>query len=73
MGKNVLAEIYFSIKEKPTPASTFVKELAKVTHRSETSVRKWIAGDIIPDINTQILIAEHLGVEVKTLFNQTGS
>ena len=69
MAKNMLAERYFSIKEKPTPASKFIKDLAKATHRSETSVRKWIAGDIIPDINTQILIAEHLGVEVESLFS----
>ena len=69
MARNMLAEMYFSIKEKPSPASKFVKELAAATHRSETSVRKWIAGDIIPDINTQILIAKHLGVEVETLFS----
>jgi len=47
MARNMLAEMYFSIKEKPSPASKFVKELAAATHRSETSVRKWIGQMVV--------------------------
>jgi hypothetical protein len=32
------------------------------------SVRNWVVGRNRPDINTQILIAEHMGCDVETLF-----
>lgn len=68
MSKNKLAEIYYSLKEKPSPAYEFIAGLASATHRSENSVRKWISGEIIPDINTQLIIADYLKMDVRTLF-----
>ena len=63
-------EFYNDEKKKPTPAQVFVCKIAKLTHRSEYTVRQWLAGSYCPDelaINT---IAKELGVEPNSLFPQ---
>ena len=67
--KNVsLVDYYKSLREQPLPSAEFIKKLKEITHRSEMSVRNWVVGRNRPDINTQILIAEHMGCDVETLF-----
>ena len=49
-----LKELYDNAKKQPkplTPPYAFVLEVARVTKRSEITVRKWIAGDATPAIS----------------------
>lgn len=61
-------ELYNESKSKPTPAQEFVAEVARITHRSETTVRMWLAGNQIPDTLVQSVIADHFGVGIEGLF-----
>ena len=62
------AELYEESKKKPTPAQEFVAEVARITHRSETTVRMWLAGNQVPDALVQSVIADHFGVDMAGLF-----
>lgn len=69
MSKNKsFIELYNESKSKPTPAQEFVAEVAKITHRSEVTVKMWLCGNQIPDALVQSVIAEHFGVDVAGLF-----
>ena len=61
-------ELYLKEKEKPTPAQSFIDEVAELTGRSTVTVRLWITGNQYPDINTQKLIAAKYDVALDTLF-----
>ena len=72
MSKKTFAELYNESKSKPTPAQEFVAEVAKITHRSEFTVKMWLCGNQVPDMLVQSVIAEHFGVEADGLFPESG-
>ena len=51
-----------------SPATAFVKEVMAVTKRGEIAVRRWIAGDAVPDRLTQDVLAAHFGTTAEELF-----
>lgn len=68
MSNKTFAELYEERKSKPTPAQEFVSEVARITHRSEITVRMWLSGQQIPDTLVQSVIADHFGVDMAGLF-----
>ena len=68
MAEKTFFDLYNEQKSKPTPAQEFVSEVAKITRRTETTVRMWLSGQQIPDTLAQSIIAEHFGVDVDYLF-----
>ncbi len=63
-----LTDYYKELKSMPPPTIQLIKDLSRLTHRNEMSVRNWLLGKNRPEINTQILIADYFGTDVKTLF-----
>lgn len=68
MEEKTFFDLYNEQKSKPTPAQEFVSEVAKITRRTETTVRMWLSGQQTPDALAQSIIAEHFGVNVDYLF-----
>ena len=68
MSKKTFIELYNESKSKPTPAQEFVSEVARITRRSESTVRMWLAGNQVPDSLVQSVIADHFGVDMAGLF-----
>ncbi len=68
MAERTFFDLYNERKCKPTPAQEFVSEVAKITHRTENTVRMWLSGQQTPDALAQSIIAEHFNVSVTTLF-----
>ena len=68
MSNKSFIELYNESKSKPTPAQEFVAEVARITHRSEATVRMWLAGNQIPDTLVQSVIADHFNVDMAGLF-----
>lgn len=68
MDKKTFTELYNESKSKPTPAQEFVAEVARITKRSEFTVKMWLCGNQVPDMLVQSVIAEHFGVEASGLF-----
>ena len=65
-----LIEFYNDEKKKPTPAQAFVCKIAKMTHRSEYTVRQWLAGSYYLDELAISIIAKELGADPEALFPQ---
>ena len=61
-------ELYQEAKGKPSPGEAFLQEVADLTHRSKSTVRKWVLGISVPDFNTQVEISRHFNIPVETLF-----
>ena len=61
-------EYYQSLKNQPSPAAEFVRDIASLCQRKEITVRKWLAGDANPDQHLQQKIAEIIGIPAKKLF-----
>lgn len=53
---------------KPTRPQAFIAEVAKVTCRSEATVKLWLKGYTSPDGLTRKVLAEHFGVTEEELF-----
>ena len=68
MAEKTFFDLYNEQKSKPTPAQEFVSEVAKITRRTENTVRMWLSGQQTPDALAQSIIAEHFGVNVDYLF-----
>ena len=68
MNKKSFKDLYEEEKKKPTSAQIFVSDVAKLTKRSEATVRMWISGRQVPDELAQNMIAEKFNVDVETLF-----
>ena len=68
MAEKTFYDLYNEQKSKPTPAQKFVSEVAKITHRTENTVRMWLSGQQTPDALAQSIIAEYFGVNVDYLF-----
>lgn len=58
-------EHYQSLRHQ---ANSFVATIAKLTHRSIPSVRKWLSGECVPDLNVQEKISGLLGDPIEELF-----
>lgn len=55
----------------PTPSQAFIAEVAEVAHKSELTVRRWLArGEkkVLPDYCTQKILADHFGTTPEALF-----
>ena len=66
-------EYYQTIKFQPSPAATFVREIANLCERSEIAVRKWLAGENVPKLKEQMKIAAYLNIPVEELFPKSMS
>ena len=66
--KITFKELYLREKEKPTPAQSFIEDIAELTKRSANTVRMWLQGKQTPDALAQSLIAEKFDIDVSTLF-----
>ena len=66
-----LAERYQQAKNQArpvSPATAFVREVARVTKKSEIAVRRWLAGETLPDALTQEVLARHFDTTSDVLF-----
>ena len=64
-------EIYFSLpsrNEMVPPKKEFVRRIAKVTMKTEKTVRCWLAGAQTPDALCQSMIEKELGLPADILF-----
>lgn len=61
-------EYYQTLKYQPSPAATFIKDIAVLCNRAEIAVRKWLAGDAVPDMKVQMKISDYLKIPVEDLF-----
>lgn len=55
----------------PTPGQAFVKEVARVTKKSEIAVRRWLGNgetSATPDALTQEVLAKHFNTTPEELF-----
>lgn len=68
MSNRTFIELYNEAKNQPTPAQKFISDVATITHRSEMTVRMWLAGRQFPDDLAKVTIAEKFGVSVESLF-----
>lgn len=70
MDRKTFIELYKEQKMKPTPAQSFVAEVAELTHRSRATVRMWIIGKQVPDELAKSIIADRYSVDAEFLFNK---
>ncbi len=68
MKNKTLVEMYNETKKLPTPSASFIEEICKATSRREMTVRAWVTGRIVPEINIQRVLAQHFDASVETLF-----
>ena len=68
MKNKSLKKMYDELTEQPTPAALFIDEVARVANRSTSAVRKWLNGDVQPDVNIMIALSQHFGVPYDVLF-----
>lgn len=61
-------EMYRVAKGKPTPCEAFIKEVCELTHRSRSTVRKWVVGISEPDSNIKHQLSKHYKTPVNVLF-----
>lgn len=61
-------DLYNIEKRKLTPAQEFIKNMAKLTKRSESTVRQWVVGMFTPDELCKSIISEKLGIDADILF-----
>lgn len=64
----IFKKAYLKEKEKPSAGSLFVKRMADITKKSESTVRMWLMGRQVPDELTKIAIAKELNVRPEELF-----
>ena len=66
-----LIERYQNAKKQPRPIApgvAFIREVAKVTKKSEVAVRRWISGEAEPDALTKEVLANHFKTSPTLLF-----
>lgn len=68
MNKKTFKAMYEEQKNLPTPGQRFVADVAKITCKSENTVRMWLAGKQTPDVLAQTAIANAYNVDVNYLF-----
>lgn len=72
MNNSSLYEMYQAQVEMDSHAKQFIKEIMDLTHRSESTVRKWLSGAVEPDERIKRLLAKHFNTEVDVLFPLKG-
>lgn len=71
-----LKELYTKAKSSPKPEApgvAFVREVARVTKKSEPAVRRWLgegSNACVPDALTQKVLADHFHTTPSQLFPQ---
>ncbi len=68
MYQQSFVEMYQAAKCKPTPGEAFIREVCTITHRSRSTVRKWVVGITEPDSNIKHQLARHYKTPVDVLF-----
>ena len=68
METRTFQNLYQAVRNEPSPAAKFVHDIAILTNRSETTVRKWIAGETTPDIKVQVVLQRHFNIPMSELF-----
>ncbi len=63
-----LKEHYQHVKEKPTPAQEFIRQIADATCREISTVRQWLSGVQEPNAKAKEKISEIVGLPVDELF-----
>lgn len=65
-------EIYLRERKKdkdyPTPSRSFIKKMARITKKSESTVKMWLYGDQRPDELSKSVISSHFNVPANELF-----
>ena len=61
-------DLYAEFRDRPTPAQSFIAEVAEITRRKINTVIAWTKGQQTPDRLAQEQIATHFGVDIETLF-----
>lgn len=61
-------DIYKKECDKPTPRQKFIAEIARVTKKSENTVKQWGNGIQAPDELTRNVLAAHFGCDPVSLF-----
>lgn len=68
MEQRTFLDLYVEEKKKPTAAQVFIANIARLTHRTENTVRMWLSGQQVPDELVQSIIAKEYGVSASSLF-----
>ena len=68
MCNKTFKQLYEAEKVKKSPAQSFIANVAKITHRSKTTVKMWLTGRQAPDNLAKSIIAEHFGCSPDGLF-----
>lgn len=61
-------DIYKREKAKPTPAQSFILRIARLTKKSENTVKMWVCGAQEPHPLEKEVIAQHFGLSAQELF-----
>jgi len=61
MERGSLVQTYKDLKALPTPAKELILEIAKLTGRKESAIRKWLDGSSRPAESTCAMIEQELG------------
>ena len=61
-------DMYRDAKGNPTACEAFIKEVCELTHRSRSTVRKWVVGISEPDSNIKHQLSRHYKTPVNVLF-----
>ena len=64
-----LYQVELDKPKPPSPSRQFVLEICEITHRTEASVRRWLAGDM-PDPLAIDILAKHFQCTPEDLFPQ---
>ena len=66
-----LRQIYERLEGRSTvktPKQDFIDKISKVTMKSQSTVRCWLAGAFVPDELTRSVLSKELGVPSEFLF-----
>lgn len=68
MRKISLKDLYEERKKAPNPAKQLIEEIARITNRSELTVRLWISGHHVPEAIITKVIADHFHIDPDYIF-----
>ena len=61
-------DIYKEKKKLPTPASSFIDEIATLTNRGRQAVRNWAHGRAVPEPKIVDMLSEYFKIDGDELF-----
>ncbi|MDE6410013.1 MAG: hypothetical protein K2K81_07200 [Muribaculaceae bacterium] len=69
-------ELYRKELDKPAPAKSWIAEIARITKKSEITVRRWLGDDNLksscrPDPLTRDVLAKHFNTTPEALFPES--